>query len=245
MIPNIARCQIFLVSLVTGMLSSLCCIDIESPWSRTIFSSWAPNVHRFKSTLAKIPAIFIFRNWLMSDVKKDTRNVGGWWCLGILKSIFSMCSNLHQSNILNLIWFLDITMNFLLCRRATYLIFSSHFAFKDFLTDSSTSSNFMLGIFLNKVGSFAKIFSSIVVLKVASTSSPDLENDTSKSFEAMIKSGSYKKTGLPPKIVLGVVAHFFHKFFDSKIEAQLSNHGFHLFLNIWDLDSREKIVGDW
>ena len=54
----------------------------------------------------------------------------------------------------------------------------------------------------------------------------------------------YKKSGLPPKIVLGVVAHVFHKFFDSKIEPQLSNHGFHLCLNIWDLDSREKIVGD-
>ena len=26
-----------------GLLNSLCCIDIESPWSRTIFSSWALN----------------------------------------------------------------------------------------------------------------------------------------------------------------------------------------------------------
>ena len=120
----------------------------------------------------------------------------------------------------------------------------SNFAFKDFLTNSSTSSNFMLGIFLNKVGSFAKIFSLIVVLKFASTSSPDLENDTSKSFEAMIKSGSYKKTGLPPKIVLGVVAHFSQKFFDGKIEAQLSNHNLHLCLNICHLESREKIAGD-
>ena len=48
----------------------------------------------------------------------------------------------------------------------------------------------MLGIFLNKVGSFAKIFSLIVVLKVASTSSPDLENYL--TFEAMIEPGLYE-----------------------------------------------------
>ena len=58
-LQDLGPCQISLGSLITGLLNLLCCIDIESPWSRTIFSSWAPNVHRFKSNLAKIPAISI------------------------------------------------------------------------------------------------------------------------------------------------------------------------------------------
>ena len=45
------------------------------------------------------------------------------------------------------------------------------------ITDSSTISSLMLGIFLNSFGSFSKIFSLIVVLKVDKTSSPDLNDD--------------------------------------------------------------------
>ena len=38
-LQDLGPCQISLGSFVTGLLNSLCCIDIESPWSRTIFSS--------------------------------------------------------------------------------------------------------------------------------------------------------------------------------------------------------------
>ena len=109
-LQDLRPCHISLGSFLTGMLNSLCCIDIGSPWSRTIFSSWAPNSLRFKSIqvdFSQDSSYFNFRNWLMSDVKKDTRNVGGWWCLRILKSILSICSNLNQSNISNLLRFFE------------------------------------------------------------------------------------------------------------------------------------------
>ena len=74
-----------------------------------------------------------------------------------------------------------------------------HFEVFPFLTDSSTSSSFWLGILLNSIGSFAKILSLIVVLNAEKTSSPDLNiNVLSSALKAYI----------PPKKVCRVVSEF-------------------------------------
>ena len=147
------------------------CVHIEATRSRSVFSSCKKIVIKWYALLSQKD----FCSFV--NVCHFTSNIGSRGCLRILKNVNNISFSIFIKIILHNILF-DIVSN---------------------ITDSSTISSLMLGIFLNSFGSFSKIFSLIVVLKVDKTSSPDLNDDIMwllRTFQSKIR----------PEIICGIIS---------------------------------------